>query len=284
MTRFACNYAIVRFMPYVETGEFANVGVLLWVPKHKTLLFKLLRKKYGRITQFFEELEKQVYLKAMGDLDAELHRVQGLLGEGAMVPANSKLEYGFHKGIFEEIIRPRETIVRFSEQRAILSENPEETLKTLYNDYVGRNFVTKEYQERLMEKGIKRLLEQENLGKRYHKRKVQDNIYSVSFPFVEELNQKAVRVIKPLFLGQADSTAIIEHGGHWRLKVEQLQKRKLLHGPILFSVKGPEDTKAGDHRHEAFEETLHSLEGAGIQLTAYEENRKILDFAAQALH
>ncbi|MGB2108952.1 MAG: DUF3037 domain-containing protein, partial [Marinobacter vinifirmus] len=44
MTRFACNYAIVRFMPYVETGEFANVGVLPWIPKQKTLLFKLLRR------------------------------------------------------------------------------------------------------------------------------------------------------------------------------------------------------------------------------------------------
>lgn len=284
MTRFACNYAIVRFMPYVETGEFANVGVLLWIPKQKTLLFKLLRRKYGRITQFFEELDKQVYLKAMNDLDVELQRIQGLLSQGAVVTASSNLEYGFHKGIFEEIIRPRETIVRFSEQRAILSENPAETLTALYDYYVGRNFVTKEYQEGLMEKGIKRLLDQENLGKRYQKRKVQDKVYGVSFPFVEEQDHKAVRVIKPLFLGQQDSTAIIEHGGHWQLKVEQLQKRQLLHGPILFPVKGPEDAKVDDHRQEAFEEALHGLEGAGIQLIAYEDHRKILDFASQAVH
>jgi len=284
MTRFACNYAIVRFMPYVETGEFANVGVLLWIPKQKTLLFKLLRRKYGRITQFFEELDKQVYLKAMADLDAELHRIEGLLQEGAVVTVNSNLEYGFHKGIFEEIIRPRETIVCFSEQRAILTENPTETLAALYDYYVGRNFVTKEYQEQLMEKGIKRLLEQENLGKRYQKRKVQDKVYGVSFPFVEEQDHRAVRVIKPLFLGQADSTAIIEHGGHWRLKVELLRKRQLLHGPVLFPVKGPEDAKAGDHRHEAFEETLQALEGEGIQLVDYEDQRTVLDFALQRLH
>ncbi|KPQ28960.1 MAG: Protein of unknown function (DUF3037) [Marinobacter excellens HL-55] len=284
MTRFACNYAIVRFMPYVETGEFANVGVLLWIPKQKTLLFKLLRRKYGRITQFFEELDKQVYLKTMADLDAELHRIEGLLQEGAVVTANSNLEYGFHKGIFEEIIRPRETIVRFSEQRAILSENPKETLTALYDYYVGRNFVNKEYQEGLMVTGIKRLLEQENLATHFKKRKVGDKVYSVSFPFVEERNNKAIRVIKPLFLGQADSTAIIEHGGHWRLKVEQLRKRQLLQGPVLFPVKGPEDAKAGDHRHEAFEETRHSLEGQEIQLVDYEEHRKILDFATQILH
>ncbi|PSF10433.1 DUF3037 domain-containing protein [Marinobacter halophilus] len=274
----------MRFMPYVETGEFANVGILLWIPKQKTLLFKLLRRKYGRITQFFEELDKQVYLKAMADLDTELHRIEGLLKEGAVVTANPNLEYGFHKGIFEEIIRPRETIVRFSEQRAILSENPKETLTALYDYYVGRNFVNKEYQEGLMVTGIKRLLEQENLATHFKKRKVEDKVYSVSFPFVEERNNKAIRVIKPLFLGQTDSTAIIEHGGHWRLKVELLRKRQLLHGPVLFPVKGPEDATEGDHRHEAFEETRHSLEGQGIQLVAYEEQRKILDFAAQILH
>jgi hypothetical protein len=271
-------------MPLVETGEFANVGVVLWIPKQKTLLFKLLHRKYGRITQFFEELDKQVYLKAMGDLDAELQRIQRLLSEGTVATGNSNLEYGFHRGIFEEIIRPRETIVRFSEQRAILTEDPAQTLGSLYDYYVSRNFVTKEYQEGLMEKGIKRLLDQENLGKRYQKRKVHDNVYSVSFPFVEEQDHKAVRAIKPLFLGQSDSTAIIEHGGHWRLKVDLLQKRQLLHGPVLFPVQGPDNAKAGDPRQEAFEETIKNLEGDGIHLIAYGDHHKILDFASQPLH
>lgn len=283
MTRFACNYAIVRFMPYVETGEFANVGVLLWIPKQKSLLFKLLRRKYGRITQFFEELDKQVYLKAMGDLNIELHRTQQLLQEGASTTASSHLEYGFHRGVFEEIIRPRETIIRFSEQRAILTENPVETLATLFDYYVGRNFVTKEYQEQLMEKGIRRLLEQANLGSHFRKRKVEDKIYSVSFPFVEELDHKPVRIIKPLFLGQTDSTAIIEHGGHWRLKIEQLRKRQLLHGPILFPIGAPENAKPGDHRYEAFEEARQSLANEGIELVGFEEQQKILDFAEQSL-
>ena len=29
MKPLACRYAIVQFMPYAETGEFANVGVVL---------------------------------------------------------------------------------------------------------------------------------------------------------------------------------------------------------------------------------------------------------------
>lgn len=32
MNKLACQYAVVRFLPYAETGEFANVGVALACP------------------------------------------------------------------------------------------------------------------------------------------------------------------------------------------------------------------------------------------------------------
>lgn len=282
MTRLACQYAIVRFMPYIETGEFANVGVLLWAPKERYLGFKLLRRKHARITQFFEELQRAVYLRTMHDLEEELLRVQKLLYEAGARAENNTLEYGFHKGIFQELVRPRETIIRFSEQRVVLADDSKQTLQSLYDYYVRRNFVTKEYQEAILEKGVKQLLEKKNLAKRYQRRKIQDNLYSATFPFVEEEDQKAVRIIKPLFLGQPDSTAIIEHGGHWKLKVEQLRKRHLLFGPVLFPIQGPaDDGKPGDFRAEAFEETKQSLLDADIQLAMHTEHNKIIDFASQ---
>ncbi|PFG10313.1 DUF3037 domain-containing protein [Marinobacter sp. LV10MA510-1] len=281
MTRFACHYAIVRFMPYIETGEFANVGVLLWIPKTRHLSFKLLRRKYARITQFFEELDKAVYLKTMANIEAELLRIQSMLLHNTTTEFSSQgMEYGFHKGIFDELIRPRETIARFSERRSILSEDPQKTLQELFNYYVGRNFVTREYQETVLEKGIKKLLEQSNLARHFSKRKVEDHLYSVTFPFVEQDDNKTTKVIKPLFLGQADSTAIIEHGDHWKLKVNQLRKRNLLHGPVLFPVKGPEDVSPADIRFQAFEEARDSLADDAIEVVLYTEKARILEFAA----
>lgn len=35
MTRIACQYAIVRFAPFVETEEFANVGIIMIAPKQR---------------------------------------------------------------------------------------------------------------------------------------------------------------------------------------------------------------------------------------------------------
>jgi len=280
MSRLACQYAIVRFMPYIETGEFANVGILLWVPKTRYLGFKLLRKKHARITQFFDELERGVYLKTMANFEIELRRVQGMLENYITDFEGGDREYGFHNGLFQELIRPRETIVRFSEQRVALTENPEQTLAELYDYYVGRKFVTKEYQEAILEKGIKQLLEQRDLARHYTKRRIEDKVYGVTFPFVEQNEGHAVRAIKPLFLGQADSTAIIEHGGRWKLKVEQLRKRQLLNGPVLFPVKGPDIEDSQGIRREAFEETLANLTGDGIEVALYTEQDKIIEFAA----
>ncbi|HAP51528.1 DUF3037 domain-containing protein [Marinobacter flavimaris] len=274
----------MRFMPYIETGEFANVGILLWAPKTRYLGFKLLRKKHARITQFFEELDRGLYLKTMANLDAELRRVQGMLKDQVGEFGDNDRDYGFHKGLFQELIRPRETIVRFSEQRAVLAENPEQTLAELYEYYVGRNFVTREYQETILEKGIKQLLEQRDLAKRFTKRRIEDQLYGVTFPFVEQKDNEAIRVIKPLFLGQTDSTAIIEHGGKWKLKVDQLRKRHLLKGPVLFPVKGPEPGQVNDLRVEAFEETLANLEGDGIEITLHTEKDRILEFAGMHAH
>lgn len=284
MTRIACQYAIVRFMPYIETGEFANVGILLWAPKIRYLGFKLLRKKHARITQFFEELDRGVYLKTMANLGAELCRVQGMLKDQIAEFGDDDREYGFHKGLFQELIRPRETIVRFSEQRAVLAENPEQALTELYEHYVGRNFVTPEYQETILERGIKKLLEQRDLAKRFTKRRIEDQLYRVTFPFVEQKDNEAIRVIKPLFLGQNDSTAIIEHGGKWKLKVDQLRKRNLLRGPVLFPVKGPEPGQVNDLRVEAFEETLANLAGDGIEIALHTEKDRILEFAGWRAH
>ncbi|TBW48872.1 DUF3037 domain-containing protein [Marinobacter halodurans] len=269
----------MRFMPYIETGEFANVGILLWAPKTRYLGFKLLRRKHARITQFFEEMDRGVYLKTMANLDAELHRVQDMVRD--TISQSDSREYGFHKGLFQELIRPRETIIRFSEQRAVLTENPEQTLQDLYDHYVGRNFVTKEYQETILEKGVRRLLEQRDLARRFTKRRIEDQLYGVTFPFVEQGNEKAIRIIKPLFLGQSDSTAIIEHGGRWKLKVEQLRNRNLLDGPVLFPVQGPEDASPSSIRIEAFRETRKALADADIQVVLHTDQQKVLEFAAR---
>ena len=53
MNKLACRYAILKFLPYTETGEFANVGVVLACPATGFFGFKLETRRYARFTDFF---------------------------------------------------------------------------------------------------------------------------------------------------------------------------------------------------------------------------------------
>ncbi len=47
LNKLACRYAILRFLPYTETGEFANVGVVLACPATGYFGFKLETRRYA---------------------------------------------------------------------------------------------------------------------------------------------------------------------------------------------------------------------------------------------
>lgn len=123
----AITYVVVRLMPSVEAGEFANVGIVAIAPEAPWLGFMLLRHRYQRITQFFRGLEGPVYQRIVQGLSEELERVQGLLAD----------QHGANrKAFFQEVTRPRENMIRFSEPGVRLAPGLESGVKQLFACYV----------------------------------------------------------------------------------------------------------------------------------------------------
>jgi hypothetical protein len=83
MKEFACQYAFLRFRPFAETGEFANVGVVLMAAEAGFFDFRLL-KRYGRITQFFYPFDREVYLNGRELFKEELQRFASELRSDAL--------------------------------------------------------------------------------------------------------------------------------------------------------------------------------------------------------
>ena len=73
MTKYACRYAIVQLIPYPETGEFANDGVVAVIPQINSFVFKLELTKYSRLTKFFRHVDHRVLTQAIKHLNEELH-------------------------------------------------------------------------------------------------------------------------------------------------------------------------------------------------------------------
>ncbi len=276
MKRIPCQYAIVRFTPFIETGEFANAGIILISSKERYFCFKLLNRRYGRITQFFRELDSEVFRSAMRDLGSELERVHNLLKAHGFDRRLKFNDVDFAQSIFAEIIRPRESIIRFSKPRVVLAEDPKEKIKELFAFYVERAFVTKEYRETVLEKRVRTLLYKAHIGDRFMREKVGDDEYKVPFPFVELRDHQPAKIIKPLNLAQDDSSKILEHGGKWRFRVRQLKKRHALPEKVLFAVDGPGDEGP---RGNAYHEAVEMLTETGVSVFPCRNTERIIDFA-----
>ncbi len=277
MNKIACQYTIVRFSPFIETGEFANVGIVLMAPNQRYFASKLEIKRYGRITRFFEELDRKLYTHAIHVLKVELGRLQKILKEHGFDRRLKVNDVDFAQQLFAELIRPRENIIRFSEPRIILAENPKEKLNELFSFYVERNFVTKEYIETCLEKGIRKWLFQACIGERFQRLAVGDDEYEAVFPFVEQVDNRPVKIIKPLNLAQEKPSKTIDHGNLWRSRIEELKRRKLLPGRVLFTVRGPEDID--NNRYHAYKDSIDRLKDAGVEIESYDNKEKIIGFA-----
>jgi hypothetical protein len=275
MTKFACQYALLRFRPFAETGEFANVGIVLLAPEARFFGFRLLNR-YGRITQFFKELDKKVYLNGRELFKEELERFAAQLRKLALDGRKPVPDVRLAVDLFAELVRHREAILQFDERRVVLADDPKAKLNALYDYYVERNFVTKEYQERLLEVSIRKLLIRAQVAENYRQEKLGDEDFAVNFPFVRMVKGHADRVIKPLYLAQSDTTKIITHGGQWVDKIRRLRKRKALPESVMFPVTAPAvDTRA----YRAFEEISEDLVAAGVQIVPAVSDQQILEFA-----
>ena len=280
MKKIPCLYAVARFTPFVETGEFANIGIVLIAPQHGVFGFKLMRKRYARVTQFFDQLDRRVYLSAVAALNEELDRLNGFLIKQGFDARNDDNNARFAQQMFMELVRPREAVIRFGELRTVLAEDPLETLDSLYGFYIERDFVSHEHGEALMTRQIRKVLVDAQLGKRFHAGKVGDSAFHVQFPFVEERDQQPIKIIKPLRLNHDEPSMIRDHGLQWLTRLVELKRHNRLPDQVLFAVDEVDDAMdAQGDRREACDDIEARLIEQGVQVTSCKQTNVILEFA-----
>lgn len=276
MKKYACQYAIVRFMPFAETGEFANIGVVMICPEIQFFDFKLLASaRTKRITEFFEQLKAGVYRKARIEFEQELKRIQGFVNDRnnpAIITPSLLIN------LFGELVRPREVMIHFDLARAVLAVDPILKLEELFAFYVERSFCTPVYQEALIEKNVRNVLKNAHLLEKYKKGTLGNkDAYRAAFPFVYFENGIARKVIKPLNLSQDDPVAIYDHGWAWLGKIKKLRDLKLLSDEVLFAVKKPGQLETSEL--EMFNEIVETFQENHIKVASEDDQDAILAFA-----
>jgi hypothetical protein len=271
--QFVCNYAVLRFLPYPETGEFVNLGVAVHCADNGFMGMEMERRKLRRVTDFFPELVKDQFKLAQEAIWQELERVQdlmGTIGQGEL-----------KRRVFRELIRPRESIFRFSEVKTVLTDDPEKLVTTLFGQHVRRHFAqTKEHQEGLMARRYYQALRQYCPDRVFlQNRLIGKAEYHVRVPLCSDIvgrNGAPLRVIKPLDLDRAEPAAIIDHGDAWLGKVRRLREAGYEPGRFIFAVNRPEGAGVGQ---DAADKIIAELESERAAVVMANETEKLVALA-----
>jgi Protein of unknown function (DUF3037) len=153
----ACHYALVRFLPFVETGEFAVVGVVLFAPKANYFGYKLLTlEQHDRVTRFFQAFDAKHFQGLMHSARNELQRVADQFKAHSFESGRATLDDTAVFALWNELTKPLGSMLRMDEPRLAMATDPAAKLEELFQFYVERNFVTREYQEEaLFNRGVK---------------------------------------------------------------------------------------------------------------------------------
>lgn len=272
----AARYSIIRFLPYAETEEFANIGVVMFAPTARYFDFRL-SNKWRRLGAFFDRLDRRVFAEGVRAFEEELVRardmVGGLAGAGALGQYSAQT-------VFEDLIRPREALFRFSTERAVMTNAPEAKLAALFDRYVLHDFATPEYHELLIERALRGVLRREGLGERFRRAKLGTGAVQFAVPFAErDAAGRIQRIIKPMHLAYDEPVRILDHGNQWLGRLRHLQRVKALPESMLLAVtEPPQDTE----RHAAFDEVRRDLENLGATFAASNDEQAVLGFARAA--
>lgn len=120
-----CNYALLQFLPYPETGEFVNVGVLVSCMDPCLLSFTAGKDMPERVKAMFPRQDEQAYLNALAALKTDMKRATESAGDPKTC-----------KQVFGELVRRRESMFRFGEVRTILTTDAGHLVDELFSRYV----------------------------------------------------------------------------------------------------------------------------------------------------
>jgi len=271
-----CMYAVVRFMPFAETREFANVGIVVIAPKLGIYDFRLAPQKFGRVTQFFDDLDGVVYKHAIEGFEAELGRVRNYLVHN-YIQGKDLVEY------FKEITRARESVLHFGEIGTLLTDNVNKTVDKLYDRLIGRNFASsKEYREQQMVRVLKSQLTS-HLPKnvRYTQQKIKAGMFDISMPLVTKINSN-YRVIRPLAFEHNNVLQAMEHGETWVNRLKKLINSEVIDANrALFALEKPINRKL--EFMKVYEDVYGEIQNLGAVAENFSETANIIKFAAADL-
>ncbi len=128
----AYTYSVLRYVHDVVTGEFVNVGVVMYVPSTAQVIART-RTTIGRLRGVFPDLDRTAFVSAMSNLRRSFRKI------GRRRPSNDLFKSASDAGaIAREVFPPDDSSLQWSPVGSGLTENPSKTFERIYERFVSR--------------------------------------------------------------------------------------------------------------------------------------------------
>ena len=132
------SFCFLRYVHEPLSGEFANVGVLLWAPESRFLKFKA-SKKYQRLSHFFHGFHQQDHRQLIARIDTQFQQ----LAEKLAAP---QAEMAFPESpesardLALKVIPHDDAALQWSLSGGGLTDSPAAELEMLFHEAVARHY------------------------------------------------------------------------------------------------------------------------------------------------
>jgi len=127
------TFSVLRYVHDPVTGEFANVGIAVYAPQAK-YLNAVCTPHYGRLSKMFGQVDGDRFRQVANYLQGELKRIGRKLDtELPLAQPPSDIEQ-----ILKQVLPYDDSSFQFSRIGAGLTDNPDESLRQLFDRYVEK--------------------------------------------------------------------------------------------------------------------------------------------------
>jgi hypothetical protein len=200
--RAAYSYTLLRYVHDVLTGEFVNVGVVLFVPSKGLIRYKT-RGTIGRLKGAFPDIDRKAFLSSMMAARKGLQLVAKSEKEAGLLRSD-----GDAAAIARRAVPPDDSSLQWSPSGTGLTHNPDETLDRLFDRYVSRydthNRVRRSDED--VWRPVRQKLEERNLAQHLQEKSISGGLDDIVFKHAWRNGQW--HVYEPLSFDLADADGI----------------------------------------------------------------------------
>lgn len=228
-----CLYSIVRYAPYADTEEFANVGVVICAPKERYFDFRITKRNDSRVKNFFHD--DCIFPVAKDAFNRELTLAKY---HASNIFSDKELAQ-----FFRYFTAKKESIFHFSTTRVRMTHDPKQELDSLYSHYVNHVNYTKERREEVLATELKRSIERiDGLKNAFRNDSIEGLFTKFTMPLVAKRAGIIKKAIKPLSFSQSEPGKMTEHCDLWVNRIKRAAEEELLNiDDVLFTVEGPKN-------------------------------------------